>query len=510
MPPPQGVPARATWNAELERFEHGELGRRGQRHGEWRAWDEAGTLRETASWVDGLRHGVTRRFDAGGGLREEGAFETDQPVGVWRTFDELGRLEEEAEYLNGVRHGASRRSGRVGATVDVTTWQRGVREGLRRLGPVRGRYADDVPVGDWEYLGAHDVVLRTASVRVADEAQVLRTGDGPEALLALSTRLVSAGRLAEALVAAARAGGQQGDVSVFVSQLAANALPFTAPDAPALTATYVDETPSVRALLAGLVMGLHAPTLLRALAARLTELGRPRVALELLDAAVLLTPRDEVTREARALALLQVWLPELAAFDLPRLAPPARRRVEGLLALAGAPFAFPLAGAAPPSGLAARVPGAIAQPLPAIRAVLSRYAGRLERLRAALAGLVALPGLAALSPTTELPPEADLAVEGLDPLRCLLLAQADWAALAWLCWAVGLDEVALPTAVAPRLALGGAFAQCWEQCLALAPEAPADPLAEVRLRQALETLAMFRWLTKNGVTSPWQEDLREP
>lgn len=508
MTPPRGVPARATWNDELERFEHGEQGPRGQRHGEWRAWDASGALRETSLWVDGLRHGVTRRYDAGGGLREEGAFETDQPAGVWRTFDELGRLEEEAEYRDGVRHGASRRSGRDGATLDASTWVRGAREGVRRLGSVRGRYAADVPVGDWEYLGAHDVVLRTASVRVADEGQVLRTGDGPEALLALSARLVRDGRLAEALVAAARAGGQRGEVSVFVSQLAANALPFTAPDALALTAAYVDETPSVRALLAGLVMGLHAPTLLRALAARLTELRRPRVALELLDAAVLLTPRDEVTREARALALLTLWLPELAAFDLPRLSAPARRRVEGLLALAGAPFDFPRAGAAPASG--AEGPGTIAQPLPAIGAVLSRYAGRLERLRGALAGVVTLPDLSALAPATALPSEADLAVEGLDPLRALLLAQADWAALGWLCWAVGLDHVALPPVVAPRLALGGAFARCREACLALAPEAAADGLAEARLRQALETLAMFRWLTKNGVTSPWQEDLREP
>ncbi len=624
MKPPQGVPSRATWNDELERFEHGETGPGGQRHGAWRAWDAPGVLRETSLWVDGLRHGITRRFDEGGGLREEGAFETDQPVGVWRSFDELGRLLEEAEYAQGVRHGTSRRFAADGALVDLSTWARGVREGVRRLGPVRGRYADDLPVGDWEYLGAHEVVLRTASVRVVDEAAALRSGEDPEALLAQSSKLLKSERVAEALLAAARAGGQTGDVSPFVGLLAGSALPFTRPDAEALSATYAEETPSVRALLAGLVMGLHAPTLLRALAARVAELGRPRVALELLNAAVLLTPRDEVTREARALALLRCWLPELVDADLPRLSAPARARVEGLRQLAGAPFTFAPARVVPPSRLEGEVPASLAQPLAAVREVLSQYAARLEAVRVALSGVAELPDVShlapaqahappddshyapartdgsRLAPVAALPndsrlapasappnharlvpgpalpndsrlapasallddsslapappddsrlapasarqddshhaptsarrddsrlcparpdgshlapallPEAALCLDGLDPLRLLELAQADWAALGWLCWAVGLDEVARPAALAPRRAFARAFAHCQARCLALELEAPTEPLAEARLRHELETLAMFRWLTKNGASSPWQEDLREP
>jgi hypothetical protein len=508
---PENLPPDAAWNEERERFEWGPRTRSGQRDGEWRAWDAAGVLRESARWVDGVRHGVMRTFDEGGGLREEGAFEDDLPTGVWRTFDEFGRLLEEASWRAGVRHGVSRRFDASGACVDFTTWAQGLREGVRRLGPVRGRYARDVPVGDWEYLGAHDVVLRTASVHVVDEGEVLRSGDTPATLRALATKLLGTGRTAEALVASARAGGQTGDISTFVVQLAEYALPFTSDDAVPLSEHVTGECSTLRGLMAGLVMGLHAPTVLRALARQLAMLGRPRVALELLNAAVLLTPRDAAAREARAELLLELWLPALLEADFPKLPDDVRARLAARRDLGATPFTFAAALAVPrlaPGGVGG-LPRLVVQPVDAVRAAVSVSARRLTLLQQSLAGVVELPDVSRLAPAEELPEGAGLDVVGLSPLAALELAQAEWRALCWMCWACGLDEVGLPTGLASRLGLGAALEVHEKHCRALAARAPADAATEAGVRVGLEPLARLRWLTTRDAASPWAADLRD-
>jgi hypothetical protein len=112
-------------------------------------------------------------------------------------------------------------------------------------------------------------------------------------------------------------------------------------------------------------------------------------------------------------------------------------------------------------------------------------------------------------------------------------ARADWAALTWLCWSVGLDRVALPerlsapadfaaaaaTAVArcwrahDRLATGGLYAMSrgtpgftWEGIDI--DEMPRQLLPLVA-REYLEIRSVFLWLLDPTEISPFQRDLRE-
>jgi len=219
------------------------------------------------------------------------------------------------------------------------------------------------------------------------------------------------------------------------------------------------------------------------------------------------------------------------------------------------PFAFvpsiePLA----PDPELAHVEAAIAQELPAIRRAMAVYATRLSTLRARAAGAAAtaIPDVGALLDgaaadlrreqvafTDEDGSETVVTIDetaGLAPAGApALLAQAhaDWAALAWLCWAVGLDAVAQPAVVRPRPALATAMrlavTRAWRLrdqlttggLLARTNGVPgfewqgqdvdALPahLAEMAAQEYVAVRAMFLWLASPDASSPFQDDLQD-
>jgi hypothetical protein len=125
-----------------------------------------------------------------------------------------------------------------------------------------------------------------------------------------------------------------------------------------------------------------------------------------------------------------------------------------------------------------------------------------------------------------------LDLEDAQLLRLLRRVRAEWAGLVWLCWAVGLDHVALPTTIAPprafarqavetmqrawrcrdRLNTSGLLALTkgipgfdWEgESIDLVPVA----LIDVTLEEYLERRAVFAWLCDPANRSLWQDDLR--
>lgn len=126
----------------------------------------------------------------------------------------------------------------------------------------------------------------------------------------------------------------------------------------------------------------------------------------------------------------------------------------------------------------------------------------------------------------------DLDLDGAQLLRLLRRTRADWAGLTWLCWAVGLDRVALPESISPPPALGqqalSTLQRVW-RCrdklntsglLAMTKGVPGfdwegtaidllpKALVDVPLGEYLERRAMFAWLCDPANRSPWQDDLR--
>jgi hypothetical protein len=123
---------------------------------------------------------------------------------------------------------------------------------------------------------------------------------------------------------------------------------------------------------------------------------------------------------------------------------------------------------------------------------------------------------------------AELGMPGL-----MKKARGDWAALTWLCWAVGLDRVALPERLARRIELGAAVDRATARCFRAHDQLRSfglvsrsrgvpdfdwegirvsdlsQPLAQIAAAELLELRAMFFWLLFAQNVSPFQSDLRK-
>jgi hypothetical protein len=132
---------------------------------------------------------------------------------------------------------------------------------------------------------------------------------------------------------------------------------------------------------------------------------------------------------------------------------------------------------------------------------------------------------------TEVEVDERLSLDG-STRELLVAARSDWAALGWLCWSVGLDAVALPSAIEPRANLAAAIHQatlrCWRAhdrvrtrgLVALSRKAPSFDwegmaiddvpahLAELVAAEYLEVRAQFMWQLFQQNQSPFQRDLR--
>jgi len=144
---------------------------------------------------------------------------------------------------------------------------------------------------------------------------------------------------------------------------------------------------------------------------------------------------------------------------------------------------------------------------------------------------------AGAAPGEPQPPETieideELLPDGASVPTLLATAHADWAALTWLCWAVGLDRVALPESLArrdelglamqmivrrtwrikDRLASGGLIARSqrvpgfeWQGVYV---DALPRHLVEVAVAEYVGVRSMFLWLASDAMT-PFQDDIRD-
>jgi hypothetical protein len=126
-----------------------------------------------------------------------------------------------------------------------------------------------------------------------------------------------------------------------------------------------------------------------------------------------------------------------------------------------------------------------------------------------------------------------LPLDAATPLPTLLRhARREWVGLAWMCWAVGLDRVALPDAIRAPAAFGQAAGlsierlwRCRDRLItgslrAMTQGVPGFQwqgieidlmpplLAEIAAEEYREMRAVFYWLCDEGVQSPWQENVR--
>ena len=536
----------------------------------------AGFEEHTDTWVhreydaQGMPHGVWQRWARGGVLRERDEFAAGKAHGTWRRWDEAGALTEEGGWQEGKRGGPYRRIG-VPAELYVDA----------RVHEERGGFDRDQSVGPWTLLDAAGVSLGAFELGAAlDDEGLLASpalADAPAGggWLATARALEAERRPAEALLALARAAVAAGDAAPLRDGLARLALPRRAESALGMAADLVTRADGRLDLVANaLPAGADAASLLRALGSSLA--GREAVGLALVDAALLLAPDRADCHVTRALLAIHLGRPEVALAEAAVLPAENAEQRSFLEAYTRVIFStYPFA----PAGLEIRtafpdVPEGPEQPLEKVRAQIMKYATRLGLVRAAV--LERLPPGAApawLPPdVSRLLPEGAVALEtwefeeviededengdgGTDAepeaklvtvdetltfdasaaLPAMLRqARREWFGLCWMCWAVGLDRVALPDRVEAPADFGQAAGlsierlwRCRDRIVtgglrAMTQGVPGFPwegveidvlpvvLAEIAADEYREMRAIFYWLCDEGVQSPWQDNVRTP
>jgi hypothetical protein len=557
---PASVPRRAAFEERVDQWSLREYDAQGMPHGVWQRWSHEGVLRERDEFSAGKAHGVWRRWDAGGALTEEGEWRSGQRGGPYR---------------------------RIGVPTDLYA--------DARVHEERGAFDRDQTVGPWTLVDAAGTTLATRELGAALDDEALAgspaLADAPATTWPETARALEAERRpAEALLALARAAAATGDAAALREGLARLALPRRPETALGMAAELVKRADGRLDLVANaLPAGADAPSLLRALASSLE--GRDAVGLALVDAALLLAPERADCHVTRALLAIHLGRPEVAlaeAASLPDDHAEQRSFLESYARVifstyAFAPAAHEIRTAFPD------VPDGPEQPLEKVRAQIMRYATRLGLVRAAVLarlppdaspawlppdpapllpdGPVALETWefeeviqdepddegdegareAAAEPEAAAPeaaaePEAKLVtvdetlpIDASTTMPALLRqARREWFGLCWMCWAVGLDRVALPERVEPpsdfgqaaglsierlwrcrdRLVTGGLRAMTqgvpgfqWE---GIEIDVLPVVLAEIAADEYREMRAVFYWLCDEGVQSPWQNNVRTP
>jgi hypothetical protein len=530
-PRPTGVPDDAE-------YDEGTSGWLRWRPSERRFWTGTGVLARELEF-DGCRRTAERTYDGSGDVLESASFASD-----------------------GRRQGNYRR--RFTATTSPYADPR-IREEV-------GSFSAGQPVGVWTFLDESGApvhrVERGIACEIAAGAAVLADEPGATAddWRARAQRWREEGRVAAALCAAARAAARAGDPGVLRAALEEAVVPLSAAVALErgdLLARTADVT--VAQIADGLVCGADPASAFRALAGVLP--GASDAALDFVAAALLLAPGSAPVHLTRALVRFQHGDDTGTHEDLvivDREAPDAAAALRAAMDAAFRPFEFwPAHETLEPDPSLDEVGAGVTRDLDEIRQAIAVYATRVQAIRSAIlakrGGAVAPswmpPDTSALLPAGAVPLRREMlpapVEEGAEPdtehlvevdetidtasqtVPALLAeAQADWGALSWLCWSVGLDQVALPASIRERplvavamktivtrswrardrLLSGGLLARAngvpgfsWHGLdIDTVPQHVAKQIADEYLR----VRSMFIWLASFDVVSPFQTDLQ--
>jgi antitoxin component YwqK of YwqJK toxin-antitoxin module len=551
-PRPSGVPDDAEYDEAGTQWAR----RRPELH---RFWTEAGVLTSEIEYANGRQR-------------------------VARTFDAAGRLAEACEFSpDGARHGAFMR--RFAAETEGPYADPRIRE-------ERGTFDHGQSVGSWSFLDAAGLELRTVergspfaagseagSPAFAPDGGQTAQRTGPataEDWWALARALRAEGRVREGLCAAARAAARDGDRPALERTIAA-AVVALAPALAAQRGEALEQSVEMKVwtILDALVGGADAASAFRALAAVLP--GVSVAAADFVAASLLLAPERRATHLTRALVRLQRGDEEGARADLAVVAaesPDAAVMLVGQLQAVLRPFdSWPAREQLQVDPSLAELGAGLVRELDEVRAAIGVYATRIGHARAAVQALLGAgatpvwlpPDLSALLPggpvalrrekvsvdlgpgdlgqddlgpgetaeMTEVEINEELATDGLGVPALLNEAQADWGALSWLCWSVGLERVALPEAVAEpplfAVAMKTIVTRCWRAqdrlktggLLARANGVPGfvwqgididalpQHLAQAAAEEYLRARSVFLWLADPEAVSPFQADLRD-
>lgn len=424
-----------------------------------------------------------------------------------------------------------------------------------------GAYHHGVAAGRWELINDNDDVVASANVGTvpnitrSDALEVFSNVSRPaQQWKRLAQQMFDNERYAEGFIALARTLATDYDTANFHTAMEPYTLPATPKRAKECFAHASKR--GVRAALGALVLGAHPSLVLQMLARELAESHVGRAGLELINAAILIDPTELSCLLVRARILIGLGMRDHAAIDIDEVAAAEPEQASFLYNFSRLHFArfdfWPEREI--PEVRSDDQPEWPAQSLGSVQRVIRKYAHRLMLIRGELDRYV-------FRESDWLPPDLDhlgldevvlevdelslmgvegkecvvridetLAIARSDLLDLLQAARLDWSALTYLCWAAGLNRVAMPTELRPPLTFGpiarlidervdacgrllrgldGSTEQMpnflWE---GVRINTLSQPLLLMAQEQYVETAAMFRWLRNASHYSPWQSNLR--
>jgi hypothetical protein len=530
---PEGVPEGAEFDEFDGRWAAGATDQNGGWIGRWRFWTPQGMLDEEADYGE-MRKSWSRQYDGAGGIRHEISYEGD-----------------------GIHHGPFWRRFTAGTESPHAD---------ERIREERGAYEHGHAVGRWTFLDAEGAIVRAADLGPAtSEEQVgeravfadeVRTG---AAWWQLAQALRTEGHLREALCAAARSAARSGSPDALRALLEETTVRMSEAASARAVAALSDEKGTVALALSALVTGADPAAALRGLGSMLK--GSPHASADLVDASILLAPERRMTYMTRALMRIELGDPDGARADADRVEPESEEAATFLRTYCR--LLFPTFDfwprREPPRSTLEDLPEAPVQPLDAVLRTIQVYASRLAFVRSTLEARVPgapwlPPDVSALLPDgpvaltaydaeivdeTDQGPEAStvrvdetLDLADVDLPSLMRIARSHWAALCWLCWGAGLQEVGLPASLDPPAefpqAAGMAITRYWRAqdavntggLRALTAGVPGfvweeleiegipRHFAEMAQEQYLEVRSVFLFLMSPENVSAFQADLR--
>lgn len=108
--------------------------------GDWKYYDQAGTLRIEEQWAKGELNGIYAAYDKYGKVVEKGEYANGEKNGTWVTFNERGKVLNRVQYAGGQFHGDYEVNDDLGRNLIV------------------GRHAYGQPIGAWVEYNADRTV----------------------------------------------------------------------------------------------------------------------------------------------------------------------------------------------------------------------------------------------------------------------------------------------------------------------------------------------------------------
>ncbi len=465
-----------------------------------------------------------------------------------------GVLLWEAEFSHGMRNGKFAENV-VGEFADANVVM------------LRGTCDEGMSVGIWSGLDAGGKILFTRDLGLKAEEDALVTSPLFQNVAktaaewkALAKDLFAAKKNGEGLLATARAAASDRGFKALDDMLRKMALPRNAESALDLAQGVVEQSgEELSAIADALMRGGDSGLLFRQCAILMDQRNRPRAALDFINAAIMLHPEEtNALHFTRSLILISLGLESHARADAQELV--KKQSPSGTYLINYINALFPKYDFWPaqetPTSTYDDLPAAPAQPMSAVQATIRKYATRLSACREAIlrrfqSGVSfdwlppdvskLLPeGPVSLATRTIKPdsPEGEpieidesLEVDHLDLPDLLRISRADYNALTWLLWSVGVNELVLPKKLAPPKAFGQAAGMAAQRLWRARDRRVTkrsvedhnvpgfewngvdidslDPnIAGIAEQQYAEMQALFYWLSDKKNQSPWQDNLR--